>query len=114
MAGNSNPMVNTSPAMTGALAQNPQHCIQSKHKTELISAIFIIEAGVLWESDRHWKKRKKSPHGDSNQRVAWLQSHTTTLKLREALKKNGLFNDIDQISFNIHPPPPKDDIWKND
>ena len=28
-------------------------------------------------------------------------------------KKNGLFNDIDQIAFNTHPPPPKDDIWKN-
>ena len=34
-------------------------------------------------------------------------------KVREALKK-GLFNDIDPISFNTHPPPPKDDIWKND
>ena len=29
-------------------------------------------------------------------------------------KKPGLFNDIDQIAFNTHPPPPKDDIWKND
>ena len=29
-------------------------------------------------------------------------------------KKNGLFSDIDQISFDTHPPPPKDDIWKND
>ena len=28
-------------------------------------------------------------------------------------KKNGLFSDIDQISFDTHPPPPKDDIWKN-
>ena len=35
--------------------------------------------------------------------------------LREDFKKkNGLFNDIDQIAFNTHPPPPKDDIWKND
>ena len=32
-------------------------------------------------------------------------------KLREGLKKKtGLFSDIDQISFNTHPPPPKDDI----
>ena len=31
-------------------------------------------------------------------------------KLREGLKKNGLFHDIDQISFNTHPPPPKNDI----
>ena len=29
-------------------------------------------------------------------------------------KINGLFDDIDQIAFNTHPPPPKDDIWKND
>ena len=35
--------------------------------------------------------------------------------IREGFKKkNGLFNDIDQIAFNTHPPPPKDDIWKND
>ena len=25
-------------------------------------------------------------------------------------KKNGLFSDIDQISFDTHPPHPKDDI----
>ena len=29
-------------------------------------------------------------------------------------KKIELFDDIDQIAFNTHPPPPKDDIWKND
>ena len=29
-------------------------------------------------------------------------------------KKPGLFNDIDHISFNTYPPPPKDDIGKND
>ena len=34
-------------------------------------------------------------------------------QLREGLK-NGLFSEIDQISFNTHPPPPKNDIWKND
>ena len=28
------------------------------------------------------------------------------------LQKNGLFSDIDQISFNTHPTPPKDDIWQ--
>ena len=27
-------------------------------------------------------------------------------------KKNGLFSDIDHISFNTHPPPPKNDIWQ--
>ena len=27
-------------------------------------------------------------------------------------KKNGLFNDIDHISFNTHPPPPKNDMWQ--
>ena len=27
-------------------------------------------------------------------------------------KKNGLFSDIDHISFNTHPPPPNDDIWQ--
>ena len=31
--------------------------------------------------------------------------------VREGLKKkNGLFQDIDQISFNTHPPTPKNDI----
>ena len=34
--------------------------------------------------------------------------------IREGLKKNGLFSDIDQIAFDTHPPPPKDDIWKSD
>ena len=34
--------------------------------------------------------------------------------LREGLKKNGLFSDIDQIPFDTHPPPPKDDIWINE
>ena len=27
-------------------------------------------------------------------------------------KKNGLFSDINHISFNTHPPPPNDDIWQ--
>ena len=30
--------------------------------------------------------------------------------LREGVKKNGLFSDIDHISFNTHPPPPKNDM----
>ena len=34
--------------------------------------------------------------------------------VREGLKKNGLFSDIDQISFDTHLPPPKDDIRKRD
>ena len=32
--------------------------------------------------------------------------------LREGIKKNGLFSDVDHISFNTHPPPTKDDIWQ--
>ena len=33
--------------------------------------------------------------------------------LREGYqKKNGLFSDIDHISFNTHPPPPNNDIWQ--
>ena len=32
--------------------------------------------------------------------------------VREAFKKNWLFSDIDQISFDTHPPSPKDDLWK--
>ena len=38
-----------------------------------------------------------------------------SLVLRDDFKKkHGLFNDIDHISFNTYPPPPKDDIGKND
>ena len=29
-------------------------------------------------------------------------------------KKTGLFSDIDQITFDTHPPPPKYDIWESD
>ena len=32
--------------------------------------------------------------------------------LGKTSKKPGLFSDIDHISFNTHPPPPKDDIWQ--
>ena len=35
-----------------------------------------------------------------------------SLVLRDDLKKNGLFSDIDLFSFYTHPPPPKDDIWQ--
>jgi len=34
-----------------------------------------------------------------------------TVSIREGLKKpNRLFSDVDKISFDTHPPPPKDDI----
>jgi len=33
------------------------------------------------------------------------------MRLREGFK-NGLFNEIDHISFSTHPPPPNDDIWQ--
>ena len=30
--------------------------------------------------------------------------------IRDGVKKNGLFSDINHISFNTHPPPPNNDI----
>ena len=38
-------------------------------------------------------------------------NHNSDRKVRDAVKKKtGLFSDIDHISFNTHPPPPKNDI----
>ena len=36
--------------------------------------------------------------------------HAATVGKGRVPKKNRLFSDIDHISFNTHPPPPKNDI----
>ena len=41
--------------------------------------------------------------------VSKIQQDLITVR-EDFKKKTGLFNDIDQIAFNTHPPPPKDDI----
>ena len=46
--------------------------------------------------------------------ITGFQQQPAISGLGKALKNPGLFSDIDQISFDTHQPPPKDDIWKND
>ena len=45
-----------------------------------------------------------------SKRIQKCPKELGVLLLLGKIQKSGLFNYIDQISFNTHPPPPKDDI----
>ena len=48
--------------------------------------------------------------GNMSKRIQNFPKELGVLLLLGKIQKSGLFNYIDQISFNTHPPPPKDDI----
>ena len=48
--------------------------------------------------------------GNMSKRIQKCPKELGVLLLLGKIQKSGLFNYIDQISFNTHPPNPKDDI----